>query len=94
MAESKQSVISNRNLAVLGHVMGLTYYVAIDAHKIDWGKGALQEASHSLHPSPSQCLGSAYPCIDSNFTLQMCALCGYKRQGYDNMILGFLIKKG
>ena len=84
MAESKQSVISNRNLAVLGHVMGLTYYVAIDAHKIDWGKGALQEASCSLDSSPSQCLAGPrrfYLCtraLKATLSHCLCEVCSLK----------------
>lgn len=50
MAESKQSVISNKNLGILGHLMGLAHYAAIAAHKIDWGKGVLQEASRLPPP--------------------------------------------
>ena len=43
MAERKQSVISNQNLGVLGHLMNLSRFTSLPASKLDWGSGERNE---------------------------------------------------
>lgn len=48
LAECKQSVISNQNLGVLGHIMGISKFESLPAAKMDWATGEHPEVTSLL----------------------------------------------
>lgn len=43
LAERKQAVISNKNLGVLGHRIGLAKYISLYSEFMDWATGRQTE---------------------------------------------------
>lgn len=59
LAERKQAVISNRNLGVLGHCIGLANYMSAHVDNIDWATGLNTDVRLSL------------PCTDGYFLMPL-----------------------